>query len=306
MKIGVVIVTYNRRECLLKALKLYEEQSKLPSYILVINNNSTDDTEEILEEWKNNEKDFKKYVVNLKNNVGGSGGFHAGLKRGLELDADWIWVSDDDAYPEKNALQNIYNYIESQNNETINKISSICGQVINNNKTDESHRKRIKIKFLKVDLIPVNKDEYNKESFELELFSYVGSAISKRYLKQVGLPEKDYFIYYDDTEHSYRLSKKGKIICIPSVKVIHDVESRISHEVDWKKYYAIRNRLLFLKKHFNIKYFIYSYIIQRIKCSIKDIIKYKITENIEIKEALNDSRQNVLGLHSKYKPGWKK
>ncbi|WP_076719188.1 glycosyltransferase [Clostridium pasteurianum] len=144
MKIGIIIVTYNRKECLLKSLKLYEQQSKLPSYILVVNNNSNDGTEKVLNDWKNDEKHFKKYVINLNNNIGGSGGFYTGLKKGLELDADWIWVSDDDAYPEKDALENIYKYVKSNDEKTIHKISTICGQVINNNKIDESHRKRLK------------------------------------------------------------------------------------------------------------------------------------------------------------------
>ena len=52
MKIGVVIVTYNRLEKLKIALKSYEKQSFKPQYILVVNNNSTDGTLEYLKEWK--------------------------------------------------------------------------------------------------------------------------------------------------------------------------------------------------------------------------------------------------------------
>ena len=44
MKIGVVLVTYNRLEKLKIALKSYEEQTVLPKYILVVNNNSNDGT----------------------------------------------------------------------------------------------------------------------------------------------------------------------------------------------------------------------------------------------------------------------
>ena len=46
MKICVVIVTFNKLECLKKALISYEEQSKLPQCVIVVNNNSTDGTKD--------------------------------------------------------------------------------------------------------------------------------------------------------------------------------------------------------------------------------------------------------------------
>ena len=45
MDICAVIVTFNRLE---KALKKYEEQTKRPKYLLVVNNNSSDGTMEYL------------------------------------------------------------------------------------------------------------------------------------------------------------------------------------------------------------------------------------------------------------------
>ena len=55
MKIGVVIVTYNRLDKLKIALKSYENQKIKPKYILVVNNNSTDGTKEYLDSWKQEE-----------------------------------------------------------------------------------------------------------------------------------------------------------------------------------------------------------------------------------------------------------
>ena len=104
MKIGVVIVTYNRLDKLKLALESYEKQVLKPKYILVVNNNSTDGTYDFLEKWKEDRSEIEKRVVNLAQNTGGSGGFYEGLKHSLELDADWIWVADDDAYTKENAL----------------------------------------------------------------------------------------------------------------------------------------------------------------------------------------------------------
>lgn len=70
MKIGVVIVTYNRLEKLKIALASYEKQTIKPQYILVVNNHSTDDTKEYLETWQKNLSPIDKKVIHLEQNTG--------------------------------------------------------------------------------------------------------------------------------------------------------------------------------------------------------------------------------------------
>lgn len=82
--IGVVIVTYNRLNKLKRTLSSYSSQKLLPKYILVVNNASTDGTDAFLSEWKlqNNQHDIvAKYVINLSENRGGSGGFYIGQEK---------------------------------------------------------------------------------------------------------------------------------------------------------------------------------------------------------------------------------
>lgn len=301
MKIGIVLVTYNRKEELKKALKSYENQTKVPQYVLVVNNNSTDGTTEFLDKWKEKESTFDKHVINLKENMGGSGGFYTGLKDSLELEAEWVWVADDDAYPQVDALENIEKFFEGVSPSNKDHIACICGTVINNNKIDIAHRRRINQKLLTIEEVPVQKEEYEKNSFEIDLFSYVGTVINKKYLKEVGLTEKDYFIYYDDTEHALRLSKKGKVICIPDVKVIHDTALQNREPINWKTYYGMRNRLHVYKKHFPKRYFLYSYAKEKIKILLSKDRIYK-----ELLEAsIGDAKNEVKGLHAIYRPGWK-
>ena len=66
MKFAVVLVTYNRLECLKIALKRYENQILPPSHIFVINNASTDGTEEFLQQWAMEKNaPFEKEVINM-------------------------------------------------------------------------------------------------------------------------------------------------------------------------------------------------------------------------------------------------
>lgn len=303
MDIGVVLVTFNRINDLKKALKHYENQQKKPSYIIVVNNNSSDGTEEALEEWKNVNNNIEKYVINLKENIGGSGGFYKGLELALKMKSDWIWVADDDAYADEKAFSNAEKFLRRYSD--INEITALCGAVINNNKIDISHRRRIKKNTFRIIEEVVPKEEYNSKYFELDLFSYVGTIISKKYMNKVGITERDYFIYCDDTEHSYRLSRCGKIICDPSIRVVHDTEFQNREEISWKSYYAIRNRILFIKKHFPKRYFIYEYYRNLIRVSIKKIKNTGDQYNTLIYEANNDAKNNIKGIHKIYRPGWK-
>ena len=111
MNFGVVLVTYNRLDKLKIALKCYEKQTYLPKEIIVVNNNSNDGTYEYLEKWKLKESKIKKTIINLKKNSGGSGGFYTGLKESLSKKFDYVWVSDDDAFPEKDCFEIANNFI---------------------------------------------------------------------------------------------------------------------------------------------------------------------------------------------------
>lgn len=304
MDIGVVIVTYNRRNDLEKALLAYENQIKQPKYIIVVNNNSMDGTKEFLEEWEKEESSIEKYIINLSKNLGGSGGFYSGLKKSLDLDCEWIWVADDDAYPDSDALLTLEKFYEN-NNINFNEVSAICGAVINNNKFDLDHRRRIKLNKFSVNQNQVPESEYKNEFFEIDLFSYVGTVISKSYMKQVGITEKDYFIYCDDTEHSLRLSKVGKILCVPKIRVVHDVDLQNRDVITWKNYYGLRNNLLMYKKHFPKRYFYYEYIKVKIKMMLRMIIKNKDPYNKLAIEALKAAKKDDKNLHEIYKPGWK-
>lgn len=303
--IGVVLVTFNRLKQLKMALASYEAQSCIPKYIVIVNNNSTDGTNEYLDKWRLTSSEYEKYIINLEVNTGGSGGFYAGLKKSLDLDANWIWVADDDAYPDLSAIE-IADKMIKEKTIINDQVSAICGTVINNSVIDVLHRRRIFTKKMRIYEEPVPVEEYKNQFFELNLFSYVGAIINKNALKESGLPKKDYFIYYDDIEHSMRLQNNRKNLCFPAIKIVHDsVEGNQEHFIDWKYYYVYRNRLDFYKTHFSRKIYLLCYLREVYKCyshifTKRNALEYKIRL-----EAAKDAHEGKLGVHEIYKPGWK-
>lgn len=298
MAIGVVVVTFNRLNKLKEALQSFSRQTVTPDYIVVVDNASTDKTPQYLKEWKNEKENYSKYVVTMNRNMGGSGGFYTGLKFAQKLKSDWIWVSDDDAFPERNALEVAEKYLNKN-------LSAICGMVINNGKIDLDHRRCYRKEKFRLVPISFSKEMYNRETFEVECFSYVGAIINKGKLKLAGLPRKEYFIWMDDTEHSLRLHKYGKIICVPAIKIHHDVRSINANIPTWKDYYGIRNTADMYRRNFPYKYYVYYCYGNLIKTTL-NIVKHKNVAFNKIKrKAILDAMHKKMGVNEVYKPGWK-
>jgi GT2 family glycosyltransferase len=99
--VWAVVVTYNRRALLEQCLDALRAQTRPPDRILVVDNASTDGTAE----WVRGQDDVVALL--LDENVGGAGGFHAGMRLAHAGGADWLWLMDDDTIPRPDALERL-------------------------------------------------------------------------------------------------------------------------------------------------------------------------------------------------------
>lgn len=303
VRIVCVVVTFNRLEKLKKAIYAYEKQSMPFDTLVIVDNHSTDGTEQYLEEWgKTNSKLFNKHVIHLQENRGGSGGFYEGEKYAMTLNPDWIFVADDDAYPEEKMIEKFVSYINFHNTD---HVSALCASVVDaNGNISLDHRSRHHIyRSGYFGIIPIPQEEYQKESFELTMFSYVGTLMNVKALRKVGLVNPKLFIYADDGEHSLRLKKVGKIVCFPQIRIMHDCgakEVSLNDDIlaSWRDYYLIRNQFNLYRKHsfFSLPMMVWSTLRTcNYQCSEKKHL---------VRMAIWNGIIGILGIHSKYKPGW--
>ena len=75
-----VVVTYNRKQLLLECIEALQKLEETKCDILIVNNASTDDTEETVKAMAS---DTLLYV-NTGANLGGAGGFNYGIKYAVE------------------------------------------------------------------------------------------------------------------------------------------------------------------------------------------------------------------------------
>ena len=240
----------------------------------------------------------KIHIIWLTRNTGGAGGFYESMKYAMEeYDPDWYWLMDDDAYPDKNAIKYASEYLESKSSDSI---SAICGTVDTCEGIDLNHRRKLKKGKVFLKEVASRQEDYELDEFEINYFTYVCSIINAEKIKQVGSTNRDFFIYYDDSDHAARLNTAGKIICVPKIRAYHDVVAQTEkNDYTWKTYYLLRNRLYFYKFNFEPKY----YKIERILIWLRIFKKRKKACTKLIKSAISDFNSNKMGLSNVYKPG---
>ena len=126
--VAAVLVTYNRVELLKIAIDSLEKQTIELKNIVVVNNNSTDGTEDYLRSIASDKIQF----ITLKKNTGGAGGFSAGINYAYKLDIDYVWIMDDDAIASPSALEELL-----RANDTLHSYSAkpvfLCSHVLSDN-----------------------------------------------------------------------------------------------------------------------------------------------------------------------------
>lgn len=96
MTILAAIVTHNRSALLERCLDHVLAQTRPADALIVINNGSTDDTEDMLRR--------RGVPFITQANVGGAGGFNRAIGHALDNGFESVWLMDDDGYPESGAL----------------------------------------------------------------------------------------------------------------------------------------------------------------------------------------------------------
>lgn len=241
MKYSIVIVTYNRCSLLKECITCAVQQTAAASHIVVIDNASTDATDCYLSSL---------HIPNLvhcrmEQNTGGAGGFYEGLRIAHGLGDDAIIIIDDDAMLDRDFAR-----ILCKKAENSPQIQAFAGSVYTDGSIVRDHRQRLKKPGFRMEKIPVS--EYGQPFFFCDTASFCGLMIRDSVIEQIGLPQKDYFIWYDDTEYCVRIRSISDIMVVPAAVLNHKVAAGIQEwprHYTWKDYYGIRNKMHMVRTH---------------------------------------------------------
>ena len=242
MKILAVVVTHNREALLKRCIHNLDNQSRPPDEILVIDNNSTDGTNQFLQKQEIN---FIK-----QENLGSAGGWFAGIKYGLLHNFDLCWLMDDDGFPDSNSLF----LLEESYDKKYSCLSSLVVDETNHNQLVFPMPVLNKKGF--PTLKPFRRKFYTISSFQEPQFIYPfahlfnGALISVQAVKEIGNINKNYFLMGDEVDYFFRLKKVGLVGTLFQAKHYHPNVSERPYS-DVKIYYLIKNTIINHNKYFD-------------------------------------------------------
>jgi len=298
-----VLVTYNRLADLKKTLKAYVAQTLRPDYLIIVDNASTDGTTEFVDEWSSkHQDDFQILILHSEKNLGGAGGFSLGIKKALELESDFVFLADDDATPYEDMFEKLIDYYSNTSDKE--SIAALCTAVIDQYGFSGIQRGRIKKGIISIGREKISQREYQAETLDVDLLTFVGALIKKSTIQRIGLPLAEYFIHEDDAEYSTRIRKVGRIVCVTSSK-IHHLNGGLNVK-NWVEYYTTRNYIDYIGRHYPNRYVRYAILDKYIKkCSIvASLLRHRSKEFRKMNlEAIKDGKYGKLGISEKYYPG---
>lgn len=243
IKTTALIVTYNRLGKLKNSL---QKTCALPfDTIVILNNESTDGTQE----WLDSLDDSRLRILHQEKNLGGAGGFKHGLHYINQfVETDWIFCFDDDAYPDSGLLDHFLRLDKKECQIFCSKVitprGKICPMNIPYKKIPHNLKESIHYKLFPDRYLP-----HHDKNCDVESFSFVGSIFHTNVIRQhTHAIYENFFIYFDDLSFSFYLKNQGyRIHYDPELVFIHDIDGNTTLYSGQKLYYLIRNLILTYK-----------------------------------------------------------
>lgn len=182
------IVTYNRLPDLKKCLEAIKMQTFQDFDIIVVNNGSTDGTQEYLSTRSD-------IIVINQENLGSSGGQYAGMMYMMEHGYQWFWTMDDDGLPEEHQLEELIKYGKDY-------------PFLNALVVDRDDHDRFAFNLGRYTILSEAKKLPVLSDF---MHPFNGTFISRDVIEQIGVVKRELFIWGDEAEYVSRAKEAGYI-----------------------------------------------------------------------------------------------
>ncbi len=225
VRVCAVVVTWNRRDLLAESLVALEAQTRPPQHIVVVDNASTDGTGELL-----SSRFGHLDVVRLTSNIGGAGGFAAGIERALTFDPALVWLLDDDTVPTATAAEGLVSAWSTYPSAPPGpRPAVLASRVVWTDGRDHP----MNTPRPKPGASPAERRAASAVGcVPIRSASFVSIMCDARVVRERGLPVADYFLWNDDFEYSTRLIRSRVGLAVPASVVVHKTSSFGSTDVD--------------------------------------------------------------------------
>lgn len=252
-KVGVALINWNALELTTPCIESLMSMTIVPSHIVVVDNASTDDSANRIEEA------FPEVeLIRNTANLGFTGGTNAGVARLLELGMDYIWILNNDTIVDGGCLELLLAALHEND-----AIAGISGGIFLFDRPDRiwymgawterwtlraPHRWYAEV-WRGPDGVPI----------VVDFISGCCMLIRRSVLERVGLLDDHFFAYGEDYDWCLRARAAGqKLYCLPGAKLWHHNSASVNKNTIRKSrgttsptshYLVTRNMLFILRKH---------------------------------------------------------
>ncbi len=238
-------------------------------------------------------------VLENPRNLGGAGGFNTGLRYALENQKYYsIWLLDNDVTVDPQCLEELVAELRKSGQ------NAVVGSLILRMDSPATLQELGAF----IDRVTFNRVAYKRDCFFHEILpvpisvDYVPACsllVDIEKLKQVGLMDEEYFLYFDDVEWCTRFARaEYNILAVPRAKVWHNEGGR-NKTGNLPVYYTWRNYLHFflhyLSDTIEIRAFIEKYITDTLAALYVTRLLGKMNAHQTILWAIGDAVRGIRG-----------
>lgn len=243
-KISIIILNYNEPELTVRCLKSLEKVSYKEYEIILVDNGSREDITKFVSTKTKNIK-----IIKNKDNLGYAEGNNVGYK---QAKGDLILFLNNDAIVEKNFLQPLVDNLLSD--EAIAAVQPKILQYPKKELIDSVGSYFINTGFLYH--FGHNKKDQKKYQKEAAIFSMKGACMlfKKSVLEKIGVFDKDYFAYFEETDLCHRVWLSGYTIMYTPSSVIYHEGGQTSKKLQstFVQFHSYKNRIYTYAKNFEL------------------------------------------------------
>jgi GT2 family glycosyltransferase len=246
MDVSVIIVNWNTKRLLLECLSsVFKTINKLSFETWLVDNASSDGSVEAV---KQNYPDVK--IIQNKKNLGFAAANNIALER---MCGQYALLLNTDTILTNGAVEDLFDFVEKNQGAGMT-----CGQLLNQDGSKQNsianfpgihsllcNESLLQILFPKK--FPGKRKEYRKP---VEVDSCIGAClmVRKKAMDKVGLLDKRYFFFFEETDWAYRMKQAGwKIYFVPSAKIFHIQGQTVGHKAS-SRIMFYRSRYIYFKK----------------------------------------------------------
>ena len=243
-KVTIIILNWNGKEDTIECVESVRNIT-YPNYeILIVDNGSTDGSQQVFKQ---------KYVdiilIENPKNLGYAEGNNIGMRYALKRGTDYILLLNNDTTVDQSFLDELIKQAEIDK-----KIGILGPKIYVYHEPNKLNSVGANIDFWTGGASHIGCNQIDRGQFEdIKKVDYVTGAailVKKEVIKKIGLLDKRYFCYYEETDWCVRAKKAGySVIAVPKAKIGHKIGSTSGKIKGFTLYHLTRNRFLFMRKN---------------------------------------------------------